>query len=312
MTYAVLAIVLGLVLLIGGGELLVSHAVKLAAKARVAPLFIGLVLVGFGTSAPELVASIEAVRAGAPAIAWGNIVGSNIANTLLVLGGASLVAPIRVAAAGRMRDPVVGLFAALLLCGVAVAGLSGLALGLALVALLLVYIAYCFKAERTPPPHDSAVPDMVPQGWFRPLAGAAAGLALLIFGGRILVDGATDLARLAGMSETLIGLTIVAVGTSLPELVASLAAARKGESEVALGSVTGSNLYNILFIGGTTMALSGEPVPVELWPFDLVVMAASAAVLTMLVYWKKGLPRWCAAMFLLAYAGFLAMLAAGG
>ncbi|WP_239806531.1 calcium/sodium antiporter [Croceicoccus hydrothermalis] len=310
MTSAGLAIVLGLVLLIGGGELLVSGAVKLAAKARVAPLFIGLVVVGFGTSAPELVASVEAVRAGAPAIAWGNIVGSNIANTLLVLGGASLVAPIRVAAAGRMRDPVVGLLAALLLCGVAVTGFSGVALGLAMIGLLLVYIAYCFKAERTPPAHDIA-PDTPPPGWFRPLSGAAVGLALLIFGGRILVGGATDLARLAGMSETLIGLTIVAVGTSLPELVASIAAARKGESEVALGSVTGSNLYNTLFIGGTTMALSGDALPGELWPFDLLAMGASAAVLTMLILWQRGLPRWCAAMFLLAYAGYLAMLAAG-
>ena len=322
MIVAISLVIAGLILLVGGGELLVRGAIGLAEKAGVSALVIGLVIVGFGTSTPELVTSVEAAMAGSPAIAWGNIVGSNIANSLLILGAAALVAPMAITAANRWRDPGVAVGASLVLLLLALVGPGSMLIGMALIACLIGYIAWCYREERLAAPavvhnapYDRAQAlEMTDShlhsnigGWARPALFTLVGLAVLIGGGRLLVTGAIDLARLAGLTETLIGLTIVAVGTSLPELVTSVIAARKGEAEVAFGNVVGSNIYNILGIGGATMLLAPGAIPSDLLPLDIGVMLAAAAAILLLAF-MRGVTRLPAIGLLAAYAAYLGFL----
>lgn len=322
MIAAVGLVIAGLVLLVAGGELLVRGAVGLAEKAGVSALLIGLVIVGFGTSAPELVTSVEAAMAGSPGIAWGNIVGSNIANSLLILGVAALVAPMAIAAANPWRDPGLAVGASVVLLLLAITGIGNALMGLTLIAFLIAYIAWCYREERLAEPvvihnapYDRAqaleLADTSlharPRGWSKPAIFTLVGLAVLIGGGRLLVGGAIDLARLAGLSETLIGLTIVAVGTSLPELVTSVIAARKGEAEVAFGNVVGSNIYNILGIGGATMLLAPGAVPANLLPLDIGLMLASAFAILFLAS-LRSVARLPAVALLAVYAAYLGFL----
>ncbi|MBX7484080.1 calcium/sodium antiporter [Qipengyuania qiaonensis] len=322
MTTAIALVAVGLVLLVAGGELLVRGAVGLAEKAGVSALIIGLVIVGFGTSMPELVTSVEAALAGSPAIAWGNIVGSNIANSLLILGAAALVAPMAIANTNRWRDPGVALGASLVLLLIALFGTGNMVIGGAFVGCLVAYIAWCYREERLAEPdivhnapYDRAQAlEMVDAGlhpavggWVKPLLFTVLGLAVLVGGGRLLVTGAIDLARFAGLTETLIGLTIVAIGTSLPELVTSVIAALKGEAEVAFGNVIGSNIYNILGIGGATMLLAPGAIPVSLLPVDIGLMLAAAAAMLVLAV-LRGVARLPAVALLAIYAAYLAFL----
>ncbi len=321
MASTLLLLIAGLALLLVGGELLVRGAVGLAQRAGVTPLVIGLVIVGFGTSTPELVTSVEAALIGAPAIAWGNIVGSNIVNTLLILGASALLAPIVVRRGPAVRDTGVALAASLVLAALALAGAASAWVGGAMIAALAGYIAWCYREERVAEPdivHNapydrSAALELADRGlhpsgrrWFAPVLLALAGLGLLVFGGRMLVGGAIDLARVAGLSETLIGVIIVAVGTSLPELVTSLVAARKGEPEVAFGNVVGSNIYNILGIGGVTMLLAPGAVPETLWPVDLGLMVATALAVVVLALAHRPIGRAAGLALVLGYGGFLA------
>ena len=323
MTFTLLSLVGGLMALLVGGELLVRGAVGLAERAGVTPLIIGLVIVGFGTSMPELVTSVEAALAGSPAIAWGNIVGSNIANTLLILGAAAVLAPLVVRQGAAFRDSGVAVVASLFLVFVAVSGLHSSLLGTAMIAMLAGYVAYCYREERRSAPQvlhnapydrsvalemsDSAL-HMPSASWTRPVVLTLFGLAILIVGGRFLVMGAIDLARLAGLSETLIGLTIVAVGTSLPELVTSLVAARRGEAEVAFGNVIGSNIYNVLGIGGVTMLVAPAAIPSTLLPVDLGIMAASPIAVLAAAWFLRGVNRLLGALLVTCYGAFLFVL----
>ncbi|AKH42440.1 cation:H+ antiporter [Altererythrobacter atlanticus] len=323
MTLAIVFLIAGLVALVLGGEWLVRGAVGLAAKADINPLFIGLVIVGFGTSMPELVTSVEAAMAGSPAIAWGNIVGSNVANSLLILGCAALAGRMAVWSANPLRDPLVALGGSALVFALALSGMGHQAIGLALLALLIAYIFWCYRSEsRTEAqmvhgeiPADSTgnsnseLPE-TPDGWVKPVGFTLIGLAVLIAGGNLLVSGAIDLARIAGLSETLIGLTIVAVGTSFPELVTSVVAARKGEAEVAFGNVVGSNIYNLLGIGGATMLLAPGAIPANLVPLDLGLVTLSAVAIVLLLIFYRGVRRLHAVMLLLAYFAYLAFLIA--
>ena len=321
MTLTIISLLGGLVALFIGGELLVRGAVGLAERARVTPLMIGLVIVGFGTSMPELVTSVEAALAGSPAIAWGNVVGSNIANTLLILGGAALLAPIAVRQSAALRDSGMALLASLALLAIASVQIAGIWLGIAMVAALGAYIAYCYREERAAAPasvHNAAydkataleMSDAQLHGdagsWAKPVLLTLAGLVLLVVGGRFLVSAAIELAQLAGLSETFIGLTIVAIGTSLPELVTSLVAARKGETEVAFGNVVGSNIYNILGIGGVTMMVAPLPIPDALLPLDLGLMAISAIAVVVAIALAKGVGRVAGGLFVAGYGLFLA------
>ncbi len=285
----------GLVLLILGGDFLVRGAVQVAERLGVSPLVIGLTLVGFGTSMPELVTSVRAALSGAPGIAYGNIVGSNIANILLIVGASALVTPVVVARAALRRDAAVMLVVAAVFAALALAVPFGPLVGGGFVLALVAYIWLTIPQERRGAPtgalHDKevalgAVDPALEPGAKRPASWTAVALALgglvaILLGGGLLVDGAVTLARTFGISETVIGLTIVAIGTSMPELVTSLMAALRRQGDVAFGNIVGSNIYNILGIGGATALIAPGTVPVEIARFDALVMLGVTLLLVL-------------------------------
>lgn len=326
---AVIFILIGLAALIFGGELLVRGAVRLAERAGVAPLVVGLVIVGFGTSMPELVTSVEAVMMGAPGIAWGNIVGSNIANSLLILGAAAALAPIAIRGFNILRDTGVAFFSSLMLAIVAWMGWGHLGIGLAFITLLAVYLVHCYQrevksgyslGETHNAPHDKAAaleladPKLhgTPNGWMQPVFLTIAGLTILIVGGRLLVTGAVDVARILGLSETMIGLTIVAIGTSLPELATSVIAALRKQAEVAFGNVIGSNIYNLLGIGGVTMIFAPGALPQELIDRDLPVMVAAMIVILLFLLHYRRFGRLTGMALIAAYVAYLSIAIVAG
>ena len=300
----------GLFLLVVGGELLVRGAVAVAERFGMSPLLIGLTLVGFGTSMPELVTSVQASLANSPGIAVGNIVGSSIANILLILGLSAIITPISVNSGALKRDGAIVLFSAILLGVVGHFLALDRLVGFAFVCLLAAYLVFVFKQETLGSElgHSAAVEkagayDQLHEGpinhqaaakrWAErigpviPLVMALGGLAIVVLGGKVLVDAATLIARGAGISETVIGLTIVAVGTSMPEFVTSVVAALRNQSDVALGNIMGSNIYNILGIGGVTGLIAPTPIPDEIVRFDNVVMIGAS--LALLVFARSGL-----------------------
>ena len=323
MLVALALVVAGLFALVGGGEILIRGAVRLAERAGVSPLLVGLVIIGFGTSMPELVTSVEASLNGVPELAWGNIIGSNLANSLLILGAAALVSPMLWQRDHPLRDPAIALLASVALLALAATGLAGRGIAVALIAALLVYIVWCYRAEKKPRPakdagenlaHDKqaarelADPDVHGEvsTWLVPVAQTIGGFILLIAGGQALVSGAIDLARIVGMTETVIGLTVVAFGTSLPELVTTVIAARKGESGIAFGNVVGSNLYNALGIGGATMLVAPQAIPAALVSPDLWMVVAAAAFLLGWPSWRGRVGRITGAVLIAIYCGYIA------
>lgn len=306
MIEAILYSLAGLAGLAIGGELLVRGAVGIAQRLGVSNLVTGLVIVGAATSMPEMVASVEAALAGSPGIAWGNIVGSNIANTLLILGATALVMPIALSGSGR-RDAVVALAATLLLWGITAMQIGSVWLGAALLACIVAYIYWRYNHPHS----DAGDEEDEPKAQVRLPAAIllfAIGLGLLIAGGQALVTGAIDLARLSGISETVIGLTVVAVGTSLPELAASVAAAIRGKPGLAIGNVVGSNIYNILLIGGATMTIAPFAVPVEMLAYEMVLLTLSAVAFLLLVWRAKEISRMIGALLVIAFAANTALM----
>ena len=308
-----LLLLAGFVILIVGGELLVRGAVRVAERAGMSELLIGLTIVGFGTSAPELVASVEAARAGSPGIAWGNIVGSNLANSLLILGAASLILPVVVPRGPLWRDGGLALVATVVLWLVASTTGITVAIGIAFLVLLLAYLVYAYRAEKTLPAGASALHEKAEalevsdthlhdvQPLWRSILVLVFGIILIVLGGRWLVDGAVELARLIGMSEAVIGLTVIAIGTSLPELVTSVIAAYKGASAVALGNVLGSNIFNLLLIGGVTAMIAPGTIPGEITDFGLPVLIAASVLLLMFAATGRKITRWEGAILLVTY-----------
>lgn len=299
MIEAILYSLAGLAGLAIGGELLVRGAVSIARRLGVSNLVTGLVIVGFATSMPEMVASVEAALAGSPGIAWGNIVGSNLANTLLILGATALVMPIALTGTGR-RDAVVALMATLMLWTLTALQWESRWIGAALLAAIVAYIYWRYNH-----PHSDAGDDEdEPAAQLRLPAASllfAIGLALLVGGGRFLVTGAIDLARLLGVSETVIGLTVVAIGTSLPELAASIAAALRGKPQLAIGNVVGSNIYNILLIGGATMSIAPFAIPADLLTYEFVLLALSALAFLVLVARGREITRFVGALLVVSF-----------
>lgn len=312
-----LMLVGGLVLLLVGGELLVRGAVRVASQLGVSPLIIGLTLVGFGTSTPELVTSVQAAMNGSPGIAFGNIVGSNIANLLLILGASALVTPIIVQSSALRRDAVVMVAVAIVFAMLSPLFPLGRLIGLLFVAALGIYIYVAFRQEAAATAThgaafdksaaaqgaDPALAPVPPQGGsiVVPLLTSLLGLGIVVVGGYFLVNGAVALARSFGISETIIGLTIVAVGTSMPELVTSLVAAVRREADVAFGNIIGSNIYNILGIGGVTALISPSQVPPQIAGFDNIVMVAVSALVVVLAYTGRRLARWEGAVLVAGY-----------
>lgn len=311
----------GLLLLVAGGELLVRGAVQAAERLGISPLVIGLTLVGFGTSMPELVTSVQAGLSGSPGIAFGNIVGSNIANILLIAGVSAMICPILVARSALRRDAVVMLAVAVAFAVMAWVMPMGRIVGAGLLTLLVGYIGFVIHQERTTASagalHDKgaalagadpALTAHAPKGLIVPLAIALAGLLLVVAGGAFLVNGAVALARGFGVSETVIGLTIVAVGTSMPELVTSVIAALKRQGDVAFGNVVGSNIYNILGIGGTTALIAPSYVPPEITRFDAPVMVGVSLLLVLFAATSLRIARREGAVLLAGYVGYIWIL----
>lgn len=306
----------GLALLVLGGDTLVRGAVALARRFGVSPLLIGLTLVGFGTSTPELVTSLKAAFLGSPGIAVGNVVGSNTANILLILGLTALISPVATSRSVLLRDGGAVLIAALAALAIALTGELVRTAGGALVVLLAAYVIYCYLRERRSE-DDAAVlhkaevevAEPHPKGLTLALLFAFGGIALTILGADLLVTGAIALARTAGISETLLGLTLVAVGTSLPELVTSAAAALRRHGDVAFGNVLGSNIYNVLGILGVTALVKPIAVPPQIARFDIWIMLGATLLLLAVsrTGWRIG--RGEGLLLLTCYGAYLAALA---
>ena len=316
MLLSISSIIAGLILLLVGGDWLVRGAVRIADRAGLSSLIVGLVIVGFGTSTPELATSIDAAMADKPGIAWGNIVGSNIVNCLLVLGCAALIQPIPLVRSDMTRDPIIAFGAAMLLMTVGLSGFDVIITGAVFVLLICAYVWWCYRSERrsTSPdfhtgPHDRAAAleltdtslHSTSDGYAKPVLLAIIGLTVLVGGARLLVSGATEIAQYAGLSDTLIGLTVVAVGTSLPELVTSVVAAIRRQGAIAFGNVVGSSIYNILAIGGATMILAPSSLPSSIIHFDLPLMIAIQAILVIVVLNMRVIGRALGAALLSGY-----------
>jgi len=290
----------GLALLFFGGDLLVRGAMALAARLGVPATLIGLTVVGFGTSMPELVVSVDAALRGTPDIALGNVVGSNTANVLLIVGLAALVWPIRTAGLSLGRDLLAMLAASAALLPLFWIGTVTRGAGAALVAALALYLAQSIRAARAEPDAEPLRTVSLPKSGLLTLAG----LAMLIVGARALVSGAVEIARDLGVSEAFIGLTVVAVGTSLPELATSLVAALRRQSAIALGNVVGSNLFNVLGILGVTALIAPVPVATRFLTIDLPVMAGAGLALALLMQ-RPSIGRGTGIMLLAAYAAYV-------
>lgn len=297
-----LLILLGLAGLFVGGEWLVRGGAAIALRFALPPLLIGLTVVGFGTSTPELLVSVDAAMRGVPDIAIGNVVGSNIANVLLIVGLTALVWPIRVSGGTLRRDLVVMLLAAAALIPLFVAGGIGRVTGAVLFAGLVGYLVHAYRSASAGTADE---PEIMPRPLWKSVAFVAAGLVALLFGARFLVDGAVSVARDFGVSEAFIGVSIVAVGTSLPELATSLVAAFRRHSEIAIGNVIGSNIFNVLCILGVAAMIKPIPVAPRFATFDLPVMIAVSAVLAVLLLARPVIGRIAGAGLLVAYGGYL-------
>jgi cation:H+ antiporter len=273
-------------------------------------MVIGLTVVAFGTSAPELAASLAAALDGAPEIAAGNVVGSNIANIALILGITALVRPLRSEARFLRREMPIMVGAALLLALAFADGRLGRLDGALFLAALAAYLIVLFRGEEAPATHDAfargipVAPQPARVG--RSAVTTLVGLALLVVGAHALVVGATSLARTAGVPELLIGLSVVAVGTSLPELAASVVAASKRVPEIALGNVVGSNVFNVLGILGVTALVRPIAVPLQSLALDMVVMVAVSLALWVFLATGLRLGRREGGLLLVLYGAYLA------
>lgn len=302
----------GIALLAVGGEALIRGALGLSKRIGVSPLLSGLVIVGFGTSMPEMVVSVDAVLGGQGDIAIGNIVGSNIANILLILGLCACIMPLSVTPTALGRDGVVVILASLLFIGLAWTGGLTRVDGMLLLAALASYLAWAYWSER-----DSSSPsglahqaeaeeiDVLPTSWWAAAGAVVLGLVLLITGSQVLLKGAIGIAQLLGVSEAIIGLTLVAVGTSLPELTISVMAALRRHADVAVGNILGSNIFNALGIAGVASVVTPIEVSGRFVVFDQWVMLAVAALLFVFLYTGRRLSRIEGGILLVGYLAYV-------
>jgi cation:H+ antiporter len=303
-----LRIAVGLAVLVVSGDMLVRGAVNLALRLGIPALVVGLTIVAFGTSAPELLVSVQAVLAGAPSLALGNVVGSNIANILLVMG---IPALITAAVLGRevMRDYWLMIAATVLFIAMAWGGTFGRVQGLILLAALGLVLGDLYLRTRRArePAEDLEGVDPALPGW-RIAVLLVLGLIGLPLGADLLVDGAVNVATALGVSEAVIGLTLVAVGTSLPELATTVVAALRREGGVAVGNVLGSNLFNLLAIIGIASLVGPIPVPEAMLQRDVWVMLGTSLLLAVFLISGRAIGRVAGVGFLAAYALYLVSL----
>lgn len=311
-----LAIAGGLALLTVGAEWLVRGASRLAALAGVAPLVVGLTVVAYGTSAPELAVSVKSAVGGQSDIALGNVVGSNIFNVLFILGVCALVQPLRVHSQLVRTDVPIMILASFLALGMSLDSMIGRIDGILLVGGAISYTVFTIRksGQETKDVQDEfrrLIPKNLPSTVAtaaRALAVLVAGLAALVIGSRFFVNGAVDLARHFGASELVIGLTIVAAGTSMPEVATSVVASLRGERDIAIGNVVGSNIFNILAVLGCSSLVRGIPVAAPSVEVDIPVMVGVAVACLPIFFTGLEIRRWEGALFLSFYVAYTAYL----
>ena len=315
-----LLFVLGLGALVAGAELLVRGASRIALSLGLSPLVVGLTIVALGTSAPEMAVSVGAVTSGRPDIAIGNVVGSNILNILLVLGVSAVIAPLVVHSQLIRQEVPIMIGATLLLVLMLIDGSLGRVDGAVLLVLLTAYVSflvYQSRAESAETQEEYATALERPAGWDSRLPAQllliVAGLGLLVLGSHWMVEAAVAFARFLDVSDLIIGLTVIAIGTSLPEIAASIMAALRGERDIAVGNVVGSNTFNILGCLGLAGVVSrdGLTAAPAVLHFDLWVMVAVAAASLPVFVAGREIGRGKGLMFLAYYAAYLAYLVLG-
>lgn len=303
----VIFIVLGVVMVLGGADRLTEGASALARRMNVPEIIIGLTIVAAGTSAPELFVSMVSALKGTPDLAVGNVVGSNTMNAMLIVGCAAIVAPMTISRSTVKKDIPCSVFAALLLTLLCVDSFLGRWDGIILLVGFSAFMAYTLSQVQKGKAEE--VSDVKPMNPWVSTLYVIVGLALLVVGSNLFVDSASNVAYALGVSEGVVGLTIVAGGTSLPELATSVVAARKGQSAIAIGNVIGSNVFNILLILGLTATIS--PMQIEgITTLDMSVMLLSVALVWLFSYTRFTVERWEGALLVGGYLVYLGWLLA--
>ena len=298
----ILLLLTGLALIIFGADFLVDGSSAIARKAGISEFVIGLTIVGFGTSCPELVVSLTGALQGNADISVGNVVGSNIFNTLLILGLTAVIAPVAVTRSNSRRDIPITLLVTFLFVTFALTGYKiSFFEGVAFLLVFAGYMVYCFKSDQGA---SEAVDEKVRSLWLAILL-VLGGLAGLIFGGQLFVNNATAIARAVGVSDKFIAITLLAGGTSFPELATCIVAAAKKKDQLALGNILGSNVFNILLILGTSSLF----LPISTFALnwvDLGVLVGSAVMVWLWAYTghRDRIDRWEAALMLLTFIGY--------
>ena len=301
----VVLLVVGFVMLVKGADWFVDGAAGIAAKFKIPQIVIGLTIVAMGTSAPEAAVSITSALKGNAGITIGNIVGSNILNVLIILGLSAVVTPLAVTKSTIKVDIPVMIAITGILLWMGYDGIVTLLEGIILLLIFASYIGYlmyvAFKDRKN---NTEEVKEI---SVIKALICTVVGLVLIVWGSDVTVDAATKIAKILGLSERFIGLTIVALGTSLPELFTSVMAARKGNADIAIGNIVGSNIFNILFVVGLSALVI--PVPfLEGFRFDLLVSLAAAMLLFFCVLKNQKLNRWAGILMLASYAAYFAVI----
>ncbi|MEZ5691143.1 MAG: calcium/sodium antiporter [Rickettsiales bacterium] len=313
----------GLLLLFIGGEALVRGSVAISEKLGISAILIGVVVVGFGTSAPELLVSVKASLDGKSDIALGNVVGSNIANILFILGIAAIICPVLCPAKAVRRDALAVLFSGLLLYLLTYSGEISRIYGILMLISLIAYLVYSYRSEikekrelaagkqHTVHEHEAQEFDSK-TGIGLSIIMSVVGIAMLMFGADLLVDGASNIARQFGISEAVIGLSLVAVGTSLPELATAISASIKKNSDVIIGNVLGSNLFNVLSILGITSIIKPVPMSGQIASFDIPLNLIIALITFVIIYKMQKISKITGAIFLVGYVMYMGFLYSSG
>lgn len=312
MWFNIFLIVIGLAALVAGGDFLVKGAVGIAVKARLSKLVIGMTVVSFGTSAPELIVSLQAAFDNVPEIAIGNVIGSNIANLALVLGITVLIFPMPVGMNTKKYDWPMMMIASLLFYLFALNFSIERWEGVLMFIILIGFVAFLVVNSRNNNVRmDEKVPTDIPTGkinvW-KYLGFLAVGLVMLYFGSQWLVGGATDLALGLGVSKHIIGITIVAFGTSVPELVTSVVAAYRKETDISVGNLVGSNVFNILCVLGLTAAIKPIPIESHVVSWDMLWMLGIALILLPMMFIGPRIGRLSGVILIGSYITYILML----
>ncbi|HKL15866.1 MAG TPA: calcium/sodium antiporter [Balneolaceae bacterium] len=309
----IIYLVSGILLLTVGGEILIRGALSASNRMGISPLLIGLVVVGFGTSSPELAVSVEAALSSSPDISVGNVVGSNIGNVLLILGICAIISPIAVKPSALTRDGAVVVGSTLVFMIMIAGGVLGRAEAVILIILLAVYLYWAYRSEKNAPDSPAAEVhtaeaeeiEKKPAGITGIVISLVGGLILLIGGSNILLKGAIGIAETFNISEAVIGLTLVAVGTSLPELSISVLAAIRKHNDVAIGNILGSNIFNVLGILGVSAMIQPLTVNPRILLFDQWVLIGLSILILLFLYTGRKLTRTEGGILLMGYIAYV-------